>query len=246
MKNHSHPGRHRSPRPENSRKSHTALKHKRSTPPAARWLWMSAGLLLILGIGTTGATRIDNAALRLGGQTGIGAPPFSIATVLPDNTIAHANPEESLTLPIPGKNALVPGRTITFQTTVFNNTETLPSATQVSVIPIGTGAVGNAPNITPFVRITIVNSLTNELIVGNSTSNPQEGATIQNASGNLGTLTPLGFPALPNGTPLTTPLPPQSTTTITVMIHLSSSVTPSFNGGLTALALQFTGTSTTP
>ncbi|WGD36799.1 hypothetical protein [Lysinibacter sp. HNR] len=225
---------------------HYTLKHKRTPPRTHKWAWLLTGFLFLFGVGSTSADLVDFAILRLGGEAGIGSPPFSIAVVLPGGIVAYAHPDEGITLPIPGENALVPGRTLTFETTVFNNSETLPADTEVAVVPVGTGLVGNAPNIMPFLRITIFDSLTNELLVGGSISNPQLGVTLGDASGHLGVLSPLGSPPFPDREPLLIPLPPECTTTVTVMIHyLNDPATSALNGGLAALAVQFTGTSTT-
>ena len=203
---------------------------------------LTAALLMV---GQTWSAFTDQAGLNAG-PGGVGGATFDIVSVLPDGNVAQAQPGQGVTVPIAGDDSFVPGRTVTVDLGVANNSPSLAAAVSVAVKPsdpTGTGQVGGSPNITPFLRVTIVDTTTGELLVGGSATDPSQGVAVADASAVTGRLPARGSAALPDGAPwLAGDDGSRHDLTIT-LYYLDTPETSAYNGGKTALEVEFDGTS---
>lgn len=188
----------------------------------------------------------DRASLNLG-PAGIGSEvPFSLVSIHPDGSVHHAPPGSGAVVPLTGDDAFVPGRSISVDLGVANNTPGIAAAVTMTIVPAGaggTGQVGTAPNITPFIRVTVVDAATGELLVGGSAADPAQGASIADANAVLGRLTPRGAAPLADGAAWVAG-DPESRRNLTITLHYADSPEASeYNGGRSALEVVFHGTS---
>lgn len=189
----------------------------------------------------------DRAALALG-PDGIGTNgPFDIVTVLPDGLVHQGVPGAPAVLPIPGGGAFVPGRAITVAVAVANNTRDLAAAVTMTIAPSdagGTGQVGSAPNITPFIRVTVVDADTQQLLLGGSATDPGHGVPIGSAAAALGRLGPRSAPPLSDGDPWIAGAGGSRRDLAVTLYFIDTPETNAFNGGQTGLEIEFDGAST--
>ncbi|MFB9747009.1 hypothetical protein [Leifsonia shinshuensis] len=225
-------------------------RHRRPVRRRIALATIASGALVVtatlLTAGQTMSAFTDQAMLNLG-TDGVGAHPFDIVSVLPGEQVAEALPGQGVAVPISGDDGFVPGRTITVDLGVANNTPDLAAAVTVTVKPSdpgGTGQVGSSPNITPFLRVTVVDTTTGALLVGGSATDPTQGAPVASASGVIGRLAPRGAPALADGS---TWVPGNAGSrhdlTIT-LFYVDTPDTAAYNNGRSALEVEFDGTST--
>lgn len=201
------------------------------------------GLLAMLGVGTTVAAFTDASRLSLG-TDGIGAEPYDLAVVTAEGLVSSANPADGVAVAIDGEETLAPGRTISMRLSVFNNSPSLNSTARLAVEPVGTGQVGTAPNISSYLRITVVDDATGGVLVGGSATDPRLGAPLSSASGSLGMLPARGSDALAVGQVWEEGAAPESRRDVTVMVHfLDSPGAENLNGGRSAMVARFTGMS---
>ena len=221
------------------------MRHPISIPVAAVGALAMSAVLISASLAVSAFT--DAATLNLG-PSGVGsAARFQILTVVPGGTVHSGAPSGPVEVPISGGDSFVPGRTITVDLGVGNNSPAVAAAVTVSVGPSdqdGTGQVGSAPNITPFIRVTVVDTSTDTVLIGGSATDPTQGAPVSAASATIGRLAPRG------GTPLTdgdqwTAGSPDSRHDLTISLYYPDTPeTNAFNGGQTALEVRFDGTST--
>ena len=181
------------------------------------------------------------------GSNGLGGATFDILSVLPDGTVAQARPGEGVTVPIPGDDGFVPGRTITVDLGVANNSPLLAAAVTIAVKPAdaaGTGQVAGSPNITPFIRVTVVDSTTGQLLVGGSATDPSQGAAVADATGAVGRLAARGAPALADGGSWIDAAAGSRHDLTVTLFYVDTPETAAYNGGQTALEVEFDGAST--
>lgn len=225
------------------------MKHRR--PPRRRVLLatVAAGTLALtaglLTIGQTVSAFTDQAALDVG-PDGIGSEPFDIVSILPSGNVAQALPGQGVTVPIPGDDSLVPGGTLTVSLGVANNSPSLAAAVTVAVRPSdadGTGQVDGSPNITPFLRVTVVDTTTGQLLVGGSAADPSQGAAVADASAVIGRLPARGSPALADGSPWLSGSDGSRHDLTITLFYVDTPETSAYNGGKTALEVEFDGTS---
>ncbi len=200
-----------------------------------------AGILLSAGVTVSAFT--DKASLNVGRQ-GIGLnSPFDLVTVFPNGIVRQALPAQGVLLPVTGEQTFIPGRSVSVNLTVANNTPDLASSATVSVAPIGTGQVGSSPNITSFIRVTVFDTNTQQLLVGGSATNPALGVAL-NATGTIGRLNARGSAALAEGATWVADAAGSSRNLTIVLYYVDTPATSSFNGGQTALEVRFDATST--
>ncbi|GMA29089.1 hypothetical protein [Arenivirga flava] len=193
------------------------------------------GLLVLLAAGTTGAAHTDGARLGLGGA-GIGpSERFDIGLVSQGRAL-QADLPSGAPWAVPGAGELVPGRTITTELPVFNNTPRLLADTAIAIVAREGGTGDGVPDITPFLRFTA--TLASGAVLF-------EDAVLADASGSLGALAPRGAPPLDGGEAFT-PGEPGSLDTITLSIeYLDEPGVEALNGGQSALSLRFDAGSVT-
>lgn len=223
----------------------SAVKRRFSLSAILTGALMTAAVALSIGL--TASAYTDRASLNLG-PTGIGVnSPFDIAAVLPNGTLAQAVPGSGVSIPVTGEQAFVPGRSVTVVLSVANNTPDLAATATVAVTPsdaAGTGQVGSAPNITSFVRVTIFDTTTLQLLVGGSTTDATQGVPVSAASASVGRLNPRGSAALADGATWVPGAAGSWRSLTVVLYYVDTPATSSYNGGQTALAVKFDATST--
>lgn len=189
----------------------------------------------------------DAASLNLG-ASGIGAASrFQVFTVQPDGTVRMSAAGVPVDLPIDGEDSFVPGRTITFDLGVGNNSPAVAAIVSVAVRASdsdGTGQVGTSPNITPFIRVTVVDTSTATLLIGGSATDPTQGVPVSAASAAVGRLAPRGAAPLLDGDQWTAGAPGSRHDLTVSLYYPDTPATNAYNGGQTALEVLFDGAST--
>lgn len=226
------------------------MKH-RKTPRRRIALATIAGGTIALAaalftVGQTMSAFTDRAGLNTG-PDGVGGATFDIVSVLPDGDVAQARPGQGVTVPIAGDDSFVPGRSVTVDLGVANNSPQLAAALRVTVKPsdaAGTGQVGSSPNITPFLRVTVVDTTTGTLLVGGSATDPSQGAPVATATGVLGRLPARGAPALADGAAWVDGSAGSRHDLSITLFYVDTPETTAYNGGQTALEVEFDGAST--
>jgi hypothetical protein len=85
---------------------------------------------------------------------------------------------------------------------VADNDPDTAAAVVVAVMPMGddgTGRVGTAPNVTPLLRVTVVDTTTGRILIGGSAADPSRGVPVAEASAMLDRLAPRGADPLADG-----------------------------------------------
>lgn len=200
-----------------------------------------------LAAGPTYSAFTDAANLVVGAD-GIGSKEvFGLVTIGPDGVARKAPDSTPAVVPVSGEDSFVPGRTVQLDVSVANNTPSFAAAVSVAVSPTdsgGTGQVGTAPNITPLLLVTVVDTTTGQLLIGGNASDPSQGVPVAQASATIGRLAPRQAAPLADGA---TWVPGASGSREDLTVYLYYPDTPetsTFNGGKTALAVKFYGAST--
>lgn len=205
-----------------------------------------ATALAVLGTTSTMSALTDTAALNLG-QGGIGSDvPFGIVTVHPDGTVHHAPPGAAAAVPLTGDDAFVPGRSLSVDLGVANNSPGVAAQVTMTIGPsdaAGTGQVGSAPNITPFIRVTIVDTSTGQLLLGGSASDPSQGVPVDAANAVIGRLGARGAAPLTDGDTWAPGAADSRRDLTIVLYYVDTPETSAYNGGATALEVVFDGSS---
>ncbi|WP_434318683.1 hypothetical protein [Leifsonia sp. P73] len=132
-------------------------------------------------------------------STEIGA--LDLVTVDPRGVVSTGVAGAADFVPIPG-DAETPGHTVRLDVGVADNDPDTAAGVAVAVLPLGddgTGRVGTAPNLTPLLRVTVVDTTTGRLLIGGSATDPSRGAPVADASAMLDRLAPRGADPLPDG-----------------------------------------------
>lgn len=94
-------------------------------------------------------------------------------------------------IPLATDDRYHPGRTFHTELGVADNDPDVAAAVSLAVVPMdpaGTGQVGASPNLTPLLRVTVVDTTTGEVLVGGSATDPTRGWPVADAAGVLGHL----------------------------------------------------------
>lgn len=105
-------------------------------------------------------------------------------------------------LPLGHDDRYAPGRAFHLDVGVADNDPDTSAVVTVAVVPMddaGTGQVGTAANLTPFLRVTVVDETTGQVLVGASATDPSRGAQVTDASAFLNRLEPRDADPLPDG-----------------------------------------------
>ncbi len=192
------------------------------------------GLVVLMSAGATAAGYTDEAALGLGG---IGSTERFDIGVVSQGTALQADLPTGAPWAVTGADALVPGRTITTEVPVFNNTSRLLADATLSIVARDGGVGSGVPDITPHLRFTA--TLADDSILF-------EDAELAEASGGIGALAARGTVPLAGGDPFT-PGAPGSLDTITLSIeYLDEPGVEALNGGQSALSLRLDASSVAP
>lgn len=118
-------------------------------------------------------------------------PPFDLLTIDARGAVTKAPEGAPALVPLAAGHRFVPGQTLRVDLAVANDEPDVDAAVTVAVLPAdsgGTGQAGTAPNVTPFLRITVVDDTSGEVLIGGSATDPSRGATLADASGMVGRL----------------------------------------------------------
>ena len=205
-----------------------------------------ASALAIVGTTTTVSAITDRASLTLG-PDGIGTDiPFGIVTVDPDGIVHHAPPGAAAAVPLTGDDAFVPGRSVSVDLGVANNAPGIAAQVTMTIRPsdaAGTGQVASAPNITPFIRVTVFDTATNQVLLGASPTDPTQGVTVDEANAVIGRLGQRDAPSLSDGDPWTAGAADSRRDLTVVLYYVDAPETGALNGGAAALEVVFHGSS---
>lgn len=226
------------------------MRHRKTPRRRLAFASVAGGTIVLaaalLTAGQTMSAFTDQAGLNVG-PDGVGGAAFDIVSVLPDGNVAQAQPGQGVTVPIAGDDSFVPGRSVTVDLGVANNSPLLAAALTVSVKPsdaAGTGQVGASPNITPFLRVTVVDTTTGTLLIGGSATDPSQGAAVPTATGVVGRLPARGSPALADGAAWVGGSAGSRHDLSITLFYVDTPETAAYNGGQTALEVEFDGSST--
>ncbi|MGH1523096.1 hypothetical protein ACRAWC_03010 [Leifsonia sp. L25] len=208
------------------------MKHRKTPRRRIALAAVAVGtLVLSASLFTVGATMsafTDQAGLNVG-PDGVGGAAFDIVSVLPDGNVAQALPGQAVTVPIAGDDGFVPGRSVTVDLGVANNSPQLAAALTVTVRPSD---------------VTVVDTTTGTLLVGGSATDPSQGATVAAATGVLGRLPARGAPALSDGAAWVDGSAGSRHDLSITLFYVDTPETAAYNGGQTALEVEFDGSST--
>lgn len=211
--------------------------------PRRRGGWriaLASGALLSIGTLVTWASFSDAALLNLGASgEGVGsASKFDIAVVDPDGTVQQADPSAGLTWEIAHAASFVPGRTLTTEIPVFNNSKTYDGELSITVEAIGDGSVGDSPNIMRFMRFSAQDQESGDVIFG-TPGDPTGGVPLAEAAALIGDLAARGEASLDEGAPYA-PGAAGSERVIELLMHYTDAPeTADYNGGQTAIRVLF-------
>ena len=199
----------------------------------------ATGALALGGLAIAGtvssAAFSDEANLNLG-SGGVGAAErFDIGVVRPDGKVEQADLPSGFDWPVTDATKLVPGRSITTEVPVFNNTPRLLADTVVSVrLRNGDGTVApGIPNITPYLRFSA--SLGGTALFSD--------ATWDSANGAMGKLAARGAAPLAQGEAYAPGAGGSARTLKLTITYIDAPGVEHLNGGQAALALQFSAES---
>lgn len=205
-----------------------------------------ATVVALAGTTASMSALTDRASLNLG-ASGIGSDaPFAILTVHPDGSVHHTAPGSAAVVPLTGDDAFVPGRSISVDIGVANNSPSVAAAVTMKIAPSdaeGTGQVGSAPNITPFIRVTVIDTATGQPLIGGSATDPSQGVTVDAASAVVGRLGPRGSAPLSDGGQWVAGAADSRHDLTVVLYYVDSPETSAYNGGAAALEVVFDGSS---
>lgn len=202
-------------------------------------LLVTALVVALAGVRLTTAAFTDTATLSLG-ASGVGSThPFGLVLVDAAGTAHSSAPGDPLPLDLPGADALVPGRTVETTVKVANDH---PSISSSLVATLAATAVPETPDITPFLRITILDEA-GRVLLGGDTARPEDGAAPGTPVA-AGVLAARGAPPVGDGSTWTDGAA-GSAHTFTVLVHLlDDPATSTLNGGQAHLTARLDATST--
>lgn len=201
---------------------------------------IAGGALLGAGTLATWATFSDAAMLNLGSDgEGIGSSSlFDIALVDSAGTVKQADADGGLAWELDNAASFVPGRTLTTEIPVFNNSKTYDGALSLTLDTVGDGAVGASPNITRFILFSAVDTESGEVLFGDP-ADPARGVALAAAQARIGDLSARGDDSLEEGDSYVAGAD-GSERTIEVLLHYTDvPETAEFNGGQAAIRVLF-------
>ncbi|MEN2736329.1 hypothetical protein ABCS02_00935 [Microbacterium sp. X-17] len=166
-------------------------------------LGLTALAAVALGTGPAYRALNDGADFVIGAEaadsTAIGA--LDLVTIDPRGVVSTGVASAPDFVPIPGDGE-APGHTVRLDVGVADNDPDTAAGVAVAVLPLGddgTGRVGTAPNLTPLLRVTVVDTTTGRLLIGGSATDPSRGVPVADASAMLDRLAPREADPLPDG-----------------------------------------------
>lgn len=201
----------------------------------------ATGMLVTLLVVPTSAAFTDQANLNLG-TAGLGSGTFDIGVVTGTVFRQAATPGVVL-VPLTGADALVPGRTVTVDVRVANNSP-YPATLTIKVLAGGIandGAVAGKPNITGFLRFSVQDLSNSAYIIGGAT--PAAAVALASATGTTDPLSPRGAAAVADGANWTAGAVGSDRVLRLSIVYPDTPATSTYNGGQSALQLSVTGAS---
>jgi len=155
---------------------------------------------------TAGADVIVDAHDSAGDGAGDGveagtAPSLDLVTIDGRGMVTRSHGDAAF-LPLGDDDRYAPGRAFHLDVGVADNDPDTGAAVTLAVVPMdaaGTGQVGTSPNLTPFLRVTVVDETTDQVLVGDSATDPSRGAEVADASALLNRLEPRDADPLADG-----------------------------------------------
>ncbi|HYQ76755.1 hypothetical protein [Cellulomonas sp.] len=180
----------------------------------------------------TNAARLDLGADGLGSSTA-----FDVVLVADDGTVRQAPDGDPLAVPVPGADALVPGRTVEVAVRVANNHPDLRAALAVAVA--GTPVAGT-PDITPWLRVTVLDA-DGTAVLG--TGDPADGVALGTA-GAAGVLAARGAEGVADGAAWSAGAAGSDRGYRVLVHYLDDPATEPLNGGRALLTVRVAAEST--
>lgn len=205
---------------------------------------LASGLLVAVFVSTSMAAFTDKANMNMS-NTGLGNnTKFDIGLVSATGNFVEANSAGSALFPIVGGDGLVPGKSVTTDIVVANNSS-YKAALNVAIVgggTGGTGAVGSAPNITPFLLFSVQDLTTNAYLFGGATQALAVGLAA--ATGTTGPLVSRAAAPLTDGQPWVAGAAGSfRTLRVTIFYPNTAATNNTYNGGLSSTILSVTGSS---
>lgn len=209
----------------------------RSRTDAAR-LGLAAGALLLGVVSLSAAALSDTATMGLG-TSGIGFDGrFDLAVVSADGSVEQTSATTGAERVIDEAQALVPGRSVSVEIPVFNNTSRLAADTVFRVVARGGDpATAGVPDITPHLRFSAQDAAGNAIFTS---------VTLDQATGALGILAARGADPLADGATFVAGAAGSDQTLKLTIEYLDEPGVEALNGGRSALSVSFDATSVRP
>jgi hypothetical protein len=154
---------------------------------------LTAGAGLIVDAG-------DSADAAPGAEAGL-ASSLDLVTIDGRGVVAQSHGSAEF-LPLGHDDRYAAGRAFHLDVGVADNDPDIGAVVTVAVVPMddaGTGQVGTTANLTPFLRVTVVDKTTGQVLVGASATDPSRGAEVADASAFLNRLEPRDADPLSDG-----------------------------------------------
>ncbi len=211
---------------------------RKRTRGATVRLVCASGALLLGATSISAAMLTDDSNLGLG-ATGIGFDGrFDLAVVTPDGSVEQVQEIGGEELVIDAARSLVPGRSVSVDIPVFNNTTQLAAETTFEIVAAGgDGAVTGVPNITPHLRFSATDASGTVLV---------DDVAWEDASGVLGILAARDSAPLVDGVPYVAGAVGSEQTLRLTIEYVDGPALEALNGGQSALSVRFHATSVTP
>ncbi|WP_426625416.1 hypothetical protein ACPPVW_04960 [Leifsonia sp. McL0607] len=137
---------------------------------------------------TAGADLIVSA----GDSTAAGSSgPIDLVTI-DGHEVATRTNDSAAFVPLAADDRYAPGHTFHLEVGVADNDPDVAAAITVAVVGMdsaGTGVVGTSPNLTPLLRVTVVDTTTGHVLVGHSATDASRGAPVADASATIAHVT---------------------------------------------------------
>ena len=129
-------------------------------------------------------------------------PHLDLVTVDERQTVTRSHAAPAF-VPLADDDRYAAGRAFHLAVGVADNDPDTGAAVTVAILPMdaaGTGQVGASPNLTPFLRVTVVDETTGQVLIGRSASDPAAGAPVADASAMMNRLAARDADPLTDGT----------------------------------------------
>ncbi len=147
---------------------------------------------------TAGADLVVNAGE---GPAAGSSGPIDLVTV-DDHGVAMKTGDSAAFIPLAADDRYRPGKIFHAELGVADNDPDVAAAITVAVVTVdsvGTGRVGTSPNLTPLLRVTVVDTTTGDVLIGGSATDASKGAPVADASGMIAHLAPRDADPLHDG-----------------------------------------------